>query len=225
MVTLVVVLWYSAALWYFNNFDSPGLSPSVSAARAAYPGNPTSAGGAAGTSAAPVGGVVPVTYKGISIAPANVTVKAGGTIKWTNFDATLHNVAITSGPVKFSSPGLQQGRQLQGDVRKAGGLPLPLHVSPREHDRHDHRRTLTGGPLGATGDREGRRCSVERLAAQAPGARAFPLSDVKAYMAHADIQTTMIYVHHVPQHDAADKLSRTVRSAIEYGDMRLEASD
>jgi hypothetical protein len=30
---------------------------------------------------------------------------------------------------------------------------------------------------------------------------------------HADIATTMIYVHHVPQHDAADKLSRLVDAA------------
>lgn len=40
--------------------------------------------------------------------------------------------------------------------------------------------------------------------------RAFPLTDVKAYMGHADIQTTMRYVHHVPQDDAADKLTRVV---------------
>ena len=37
--------------------------------------------------------------------------------------------------------------------------------------------------------------------------QAFPLTDVKAFMGHADIQTTMIYIHHVPQHDAADKLT------------------
>src|SRR5437763_5392660 len=37
MVTLVVVLWYSAALWYFNNFDSPGLTQSTASAPAAYP--------------------------------------------------------------------------------------------------------------------------------------------------------------------------------------------
>jgi integrase len=43
--------------------------------------------------------------------------------------------------------------------------------------------------------------------------QAFPLSDVKAYMGHADIQTTMIYVHHVPQTDAADKLSELVTTA------------
>jgi integrase len=40
--------------------------------------------------------------------------------------------------------------------------------------------------------------------------QAFPLSDVKAYMGHADISTTMIYVHHVPRHDAAARLSEVV---------------
>jgi integrase len=41
----------------------------------------------------------------------------------------------------------------------------------------------------------------------------FPLSDVRAYMGHANIETTMIYVHHVPQHDAADKLSALISTA------------
>ena len=40
--------------------------------------------------------------------------------------------------------------------------------------------------------------------------QAFPLSDVRAYMGHSDIQTTMIYVHHVPRHDAAARLSAIV---------------
>jgi integrase len=43
--------------------------------------------------------------------------------------------------------------------------------------------------------------------------QAFPLSDVKAMMGHADVQTTMVYVHHVPQHDAADRLGRLVAAA------------
>jgi integrase len=41
----------------------------------------------------------------------------------------------------------------------------------------------------------------------------FPLTDVKAYMGHADIATTMIYVHHVPQVDAAEKLSSALRAS------------
>ena len=84
------------------------------------PGYPTSAGGAAGRLATPVGGVVPVTYKSIAIAPANVTVKAGTTIKWTNFDATLHNVAITRGPVKFSSPAFNKGGSYKATFTKPG---------------------------------------------------------------------------------------------------------
>ena len=124
LVTLVVLLWYSAALWYFNNFDSPGLSPSVSAVRAAHPGYAASPGGAGATSATPVGGVVPVTYRGIAIAPANLTVKAGTTIKWTNFDATLHNVAITSGPVKFSSPAFNKGGSYKATFTKPGAYVL-----------------------------------------------------------------------------------------------------
>jgi integrase len=41
----------------------------------------------------------------------------------------------------------------------------------------------------------------------------FPISDVKAYMGHADIATTMIYVDHVPQLDAASKLSSALAAA------------
>ncbi|MEA2364088.1 MAG: hypothetical protein QOD71_3233 [Thermoleophilaceae bacterium] len=43
--------------------------------------------------------------------------------------------------------------------------------------------------------------------------QAFPLTDVKAYMGHADLSTTMIYVHHVPRHDAADRLGRLLDEA------------
>jgi integrase len=49
--------------------------------------------------------------------------------------------------------------------------------------------------------------------------QAFPLTDVKAFMGHADIQTTMVYVHHVPQHDAADKLSRLLGARMEEDDV------
>ena len=42
------------------------------------------------------------------------------------------------------------------------------------------------------------------------GAQAWPLSTLRAYMGHADVSTTMVYVHHVPQHDAAARLDAVV---------------
>lgn len=42
----------------------------------------------------------------------------------------------------------------------------------------------------------------------------WPLSDVKAYMGHADISTTMKYVHHTPKHDAAQKLGALVDAQL-----------
>ena len=41
----------------------------------------------------------------------------------------------------------------------------------------------------------------------------FPLTDVQAFMGHANIETTMIYVHHVPQHDAADRFTALLSAA------------
>jgi integrase len=42
---------------------------------------------------------------------------------------------------------------------------------------------------------------------------AWGLHDVQHYMGHSDIQTTMIYVHHVPKAAAADQLTRIVEAA------------
>jgi integrase len=46
------------------------------------------------------------------------------------------------------------------------------------------------------------------------GAAIWPLHDLRAYMGHADISTTMIYAHHVPKAAAADEMSRAVAAAM-----------
>jgi integrase len=37
--------------------------------------------------------------------------------------------------------------------------------------------------------------------------RIAPVTDVQQWLGHADVQTTMRYVHYVPQHDNAAKLT------------------
>jgi integrase len=51
---------------------------------------------------------------------------------------------------------------------------------------------------------------------------AWPLHDVQAYMGHADIQTTMIYVHHQPKVAAADVLTRIVEAAESSTELSTE---
>ena len=51
-------------------------------------------------------------------------------------------------------------------------------------------------------------------------AQVFPLHDVQAFMGHADIQTTMRYLHHVPKHDAATRFTEFLsqeKSAADEG--------
>jgi integrase len=42
----------------------------------------------------------------------------------------------------------------------------------------------------------------------------YPVTDVKEYMGHADLATTMGYVHYVPRHNAAALLTRLVEAAV-----------
>ena len=45
------------------------------------------------------------------------------------------------------------------------------------------------------------------------GAKVFPLHDLQAYMGHANIETTMIYAHHVPKRDAAKRFGEAIEQA------------
>jgi integrase len=48
--------------------------------------------------------------------------------------------------------------------------------------------------------------------------RVWPVTEVQAYMGHADIQTTMRYVHHMPRHKAASELSQLVSGPLAGGE-------
>ncbi len=134
--------------------------------------------------------------------------------------------------VRRSYTRTQEGPPKSGKVRS---VPLSDQAA-RLLEELSHRERWTGGEhlvfVSSTGDRLDdstlRKRFHEALADLGlPHARlhdlrhtfgtlavqAFPLTDVQAFMGHADIQTTMVYVHHVPQHDAADRLTALLGKA------------
>lgn len=90
LVTVVVVLWYSSALWYFNDYSVPLLG-------GASPAGSTSSAPAYGAPPPGAGKAVAVTMKDIRFRPDHVTAQVGQTITWTNQDPVDHNVTAMSG--------------------------------------------------------------------------------------------------------------------------------
>lgn len=54
---------------------------------------------------------------------------------------------------------------------------------------------------------------------------AHSLSDAQAYMGHADVTTTMIYVHHVPKRNAAKALTALVADHAKVGNPDVPLTD
>lgn len=119
LIATIAVLWYTAAFWFYDGFNLPVLSDGPPQASAA-PGY----GGAGGGSAKPApvkGGFVQVSYKAIQIDPAQITVRAGQKIKWTNLDPTRHNVNSQDGSTEdVHSPDFDKGGTFVYAPKKPG---------------------------------------------------------------------------------------------------------
>lgn len=130
VVTVIFVLWYSAALWYFNDSSVPLLSSS-SASSSSAPAAPSYPGGTTPSAApsAPSGAATAVVMKNIQFAPKVVTVKVGQTITWTNQDSVDHNVTATAG-ASFRSSNFGQGGTYKYRPTKPGTIAYVCTLHP-----------------------------------------------------------------------------------------------
>ena len=74
------------------------------------------------TPAASSGDVVKVDMKNIKFVPANITVKVGQKIEWTNTDTPPHTVTSTTDSAKFDSGTMQPGAKFDYTPTKAGKI-------------------------------------------------------------------------------------------------------
>jgi len=71
-----------------------------------------------------------VEIMGYKYSPASLSVAVGDTVTWTNHDTAPHNVVVTDGPEKFTSPTLQQGQTFSHTFTKAGNYSYYCSVHP-----------------------------------------------------------------------------------------------
>jgi len=67
-------------------------------------------------------GLVQVAMRNVSIAPDLIRVKAGTTVKWTNYDPLQYNVTSVSGPQKLASGNFGKGASYQAVLSHPGVL-------------------------------------------------------------------------------------------------------
>jgi plastocyanin len=107
--------------------SSGGGSTATSAAASAPSTTPTSTlklsttpHYAAPPAAAPLAGTVNVAYRNITISPDTLRVRAGTTVRWTNFDPVEHNVTSRSGPQRFVSGPMREGASYSVKLTRPG---------------------------------------------------------------------------------------------------------
>jgi plastocyanin len=125
VVTVIFVLWYSAALWYFNDSSVPLLSSrsASSPSPSSYPvGTPPAA------PAAP-GGAIVIKMKNIQFAPKQVSAKVGQTVTWTNDDSVAHNVTAVAG-ASFRSTNFGNGGTYRYRLAAPGKISYVCTLHP-----------------------------------------------------------------------------------------------
>lgn len=83
------------------------------------------------SSSAPVqSGVVQVAYRNIAIDPDTLRVKAGSTVRWTNYDPVEHNVTSKGGPDHFASKTFAEGGTVEFKLNKPGIVHYVCTIHP-----------------------------------------------------------------------------------------------
>jgi plastocyanin len=86
---------------------------------------------AAPAPSAPVqSGTVQIAYRNIAIAPDTLKVKAGTTVKWTNYDPVDHNVTSRGGPASFASGNFGEGKTFAVKLTKRGVIHYLCTIHP-----------------------------------------------------------------------------------------------
>jgi plastocyanin len=75
-------------------------------------------------------GTVAVAYRNITIQPDVLRVRAGTTVRWTNFDPVEHNVTSRGGPQPFASGPMAEGATFSVKLTRPGVIHYLCTIHP-----------------------------------------------------------------------------------------------
>jgi plastocyanin len=83
------------------------------------------------SSTAPVrSGIVQIAYRNIAMNPDTVRVKAGSTIRWTNYDPVEHNVTSDGGSQRFASKNFGEAATFEVKATRPGIIHYLCTIHP-----------------------------------------------------------------------------------------------
>ena len=91
-------------------------------------GSSGTSNGASTTATPPAAGGAQVSIKGFAFSPASVTIKAGGSVTWTNQDSPAHSITADNG--EFDSGNIANGATYSFTFAKAGSYPYHCGIHP-----------------------------------------------------------------------------------------------
>jgi plastocyanin len=122
---VVVIIAVVLGLYFGGCFSSSESSAPPPAAAPAPPPPPSASGESQDEK------TVEVTMKDIQFMPHEITVPAGGTVRWKNTDKPPHTVTKTKGPGKdFDSGTLQPGATFEQRFERPGRLDYECTIHP-----------------------------------------------------------------------------------------------
>jgi plastocyanin len=75
-------------------------------------------------------GTVQVAYRNITVRPNTLRVKAGTTVRWTNYDPVQHNVTRMGGPQRFGPHALGPGESFAIKLTRPGLVFYECTIHP-----------------------------------------------------------------------------------------------